>query len=188
MDHHVGRILERLNELGRAENTVVVFLSDHGEWLGDHLRVAKGYPADDPVSRVPLIVRWPVGITAPGRRHEGIVEAVDVLPTLLDCAAIPVPRTAQGHSLLPVLHNQATDRPQVGITEHADWRSVRSPDYHYLVHADGTESLWDLGADPNEHDDVAGRPEHSDSLQEHRLLLIQHSIRNQRQLTRTWPY
>lgn len=83
VDHHIGRILAALGQLGRADNTIVVFLSDHGEWLGDHLRLAKGYPADDPVSRVPLIFRWPAGIESPGRTVSTVVEALDVMPTLL---------------------------------------------------------------------------------------------------------
>ena len=81
VDHHVGRILKRLDELGLSENTVVVFTSDHGEWLGDHLRFGKGPPGDDSVARVPLIIRYPHGIESCGRLEEGIVEALDVAPT-----------------------------------------------------------------------------------------------------------
>ena len=53
VDHHVGRILDRLDGLGIADNTIVVFTSDHGEWLGEHLRYGKGYPGHDAVTRVP---------------------------------------------------------------------------------------------------------------------------------------
>ena len=57
VDHHVGRILGELEQLGLEENTIVVFTSGHGEWLGEHLRYVKGYPEHDCVSRVPLIMR-----------------------------------------------------------------------------------------------------------------------------------
>jgi len=56
VDHHVGRILDHLDARGIAENTVVVFTSDHGEWLGEHLDYGKGYPGHDQVTRVPLLV------------------------------------------------------------------------------------------------------------------------------------
>ena len=59
VDHYVGRILDALDASGKRGDTVVVFTSDHGEWLGDHLRFGKGYPADDAVSRVPLIIDAP---------------------------------------------------------------------------------------------------------------------------------
>lgn len=82
VDHHVGRLLEALDRLGRAENTLVLFVSDHGERLGDHARLAKGYPADDPVSRAPLIARWPAAAVA-GHVEDHVVELLDVLPTVL---------------------------------------------------------------------------------------------------------
>ena len=88
VDHHVGRMLAALEELGLAEDTVVIFTSDHGEWLGEHLRYGKGYPAHDQCSRVPLLMRLP-GNAAPGRTDSGLTEALDVLPTILDLAAIP---------------------------------------------------------------------------------------------------
>ncbi|HID55531.1 TPA: DUF229 domain-containing protein, partial [Candidatus Poribacteria bacterium] len=64
IDHHVGRILECLDGCGLTENTLVIFTSDHGEWLGEHLRYGKGMPAHDCISRVPLILRWPEGISS----------------------------------------------------------------------------------------------------------------------------
>ena len=188
VDHHIGRILQTLERLGRAENTVVVFLSDHGEWLGDHLRLAKGYPADDPVSRVPLIIRWPAGVTSPGRTVSTIVEAIDVMPTLLDALGVPIPRTVQGRSLLPALRGDQLTREELGITEHAGWRSVRTRSYRYLIHADGRESLWHLDDDPHEDTDVAASTAHATALTDHRLLLLQRLLDSERPLPRSWPY
>ncbi|RMB58976.1 sulfatase family protein [Tessaracoccus antarcticus] len=188
VDHHIGRILAHLEDAGRANNTIVVFVSDHGEWLGDHLRFSKGYPADDPVSRVPLIIRWPDGVVSPGRRVTDIVELIDLLPTLLEASAVPVPRTLQGHSLLPALRDEVLNRPAIAVTEHAGWRSVRTPRYRYLIHADGTECLWDLVSDPGGHVDVAADPDHADTLAEHRRLLLQRLLESERPLPRTWPY
>ena len=89
VDHHVGRMLDALDELGIAEETIVVFTSDHGEWLGEHLRYGKSYPGHDCVSRVPLLMRVPGKES--GRRVSNIVEGVDVLPTLLEACGVPHP-------------------------------------------------------------------------------------------------
>ena len=61
LDDHVGQILDALDASGKRDNTIIVFTSDHGEWLGEHLQFGKGYPAHDAVSRVPLIVSAPGG-------------------------------------------------------------------------------------------------------------------------------
>ena len=186
VDHHVGRILDTLDELGRTENTIIVFVADHGEWLGDHLRFAKGYPADDAVSRVPLIMSWPAGIIAPGRRESGIVEAVDVVPTILDALGIPVPTTVQGQSLTPQLGARTSDRAEVGVTEHDGWRSVRSPEYRYLVHTDGAENLWHVADDPTNEEEVTERRD--EIIAEHRAILIHHMLTTEQPLPRTWAY
>lgn len=187
VDFHVGRLLQKLEQLGRAENTLVVFLSDHGEWLGDHARFAKGFPADDPVARVPLIIRWP-GHTTDGHIAEAVVEALDVVPTLLDACGVPAPPELQGDSLVPMLRGGELDRPEVAITEHDDWTSIRSTTHHYVVTADGTELLWDLSLDPQESEDVAAEPGQSDALARHRGLLVGRLLRARRTLPRTWPY
>ena len=101
VDHYVGRILAALEACGKRQNTIIVFTSDHGEWLGEHLRYGKGYPAHDAASRVPLIISAPGGM--PAQRRDDIVEAVDIVPTLLDLAGIQIPPTLQGSSLASVL-------------------------------------------------------------------------------------
>ncbi len=188
IDHHVGRILDTLERLGRADRTVVVVVSDHGEWLGDHLRFAKGYPADDPVSRVPLLVRWPRGLVAPGRRVSTIVEAVDVMPTLLDALAIPVPLSVQGRSLFSAVRGGELDRVELALTEHHGWRSVRTPTHRYVVHADGSERLFDVSENPLSEVDVVEAPEHQAALAEIRRLVLQRVLEIERPLPRTWPY
>ncbi len=187
VDHHVGRLLGALDRLGRAENTLVIFLADHGEWLGDHARLAKGYPADDPVSRVPLLARWPAAAVA-GHVEEHVVELLDVLPTVLEACGVPAPPELQGASLLPALRGEPLEGPEAAVTEHEDWTSVRTAGHHYLVHADGVEHLWDLRSDPGEHVDLAADPAAAGEVARHRLLLLQRLLRARRTLARTWPY
>ena len=114
VDWQVGRILQALEDRGLADNTIVILTSDHGEWLGEHLRWGKGYPGADAVSRVPLVVRWPGGKLQSGRRVSEIVEALDVLPTLLQMAGIQVPPHLQGRFPASLAEGRAGGPPGFG--------------------------------------------------------------------------
>ncbi|MEJ1154638.1 sulfatase [Microbacterium marmarense] len=187
VDHHVGRIMAELERSGRDKSTLVVFTSDHGEWLGDHLRLSKGFPADDAVSRVPLIIASP-GHPSP-RQESQIVEAVDIAPTVLAALGVPVPSTMQGRSLLPMVcepAGSAAVASQVAITEHLGWRSMRTPRYRYVATRSGTEHLWDVQTNPLSEVEVEHNREAL--LAEHRHQLILRTLEIERALPRTWPY
>lgn len=186
VDHHAGRILEALREGGLADDTIVVFTSDHGEWLGDHLRFGKGYPGDEAVARVPLIVKAP-GQKA-GVRVEGLVEAVDVLPTLLGLAGLQTPPQVQGTSLLPLLAGGGGAGRTSALLEAHTWKALRTATHRYVVHADGRESLWDLQADPGEHQDVAGGAAYAAVLADLRRQMLTRLLAREQPLPRTWPY
>ncbi|HWG84343.1 MAG TPA: sulfatase-like hydrolase/transferase [Deinococcales bacterium] len=101
MDHETGRILAALDLLGLAENTLVVFTSDHGELLGEHGIWMKGPLHYDGVLRVPLLARWPRGLPA-GRSDAHLASLTDLAPTFLAAAGVPVPPEMDGGtSLLP---------------------------------------------------------------------------------------
>ncbi len=102
MDHQVGRLLDFLEERGLRENTIIVFMSDHGEMLGDHGIYWKGGYFYEGLIRVPLIVSWP-GTVREGLKSSALVELVDVAPTLLELAGLPVPEYMQGKSLKSLL-------------------------------------------------------------------------------------
>jgi arylsulfatase A-like enzyme len=188
VDHHVGRILACLEELGLAEDTIVVFTSDHGEWLGEHLRYGKGKPGHDCVSRVPLIVRWPAGQRAPGRTEHALVEGVDLVPTLLDCAGIPTPSHLQGRSFRALLENGAYAERASALTEMDGWKTLRTGRYRYVIEADGRESLFDLDHDPNGYQDRAGEPAYADTLAGLRQQMLVRLLERERPLPRVWPY
>ncbi len=190
VDHHVGRILDALERLGLAENTVVVFTSDHGEWLGEHLKYGKGYPAFDCISRVPLLVRWPAGFGSEGRVVHRIVEQIDVVPTLLECAGIPIPGHLQGRSLAPLCAGAEPDAPTegLGITEHRGWKSVRAAGFRYVCESGGRESLFDLEADPGAYRNVADEPRYFEVLSDLRKRLMVRLLEAERPLPRIWPY
>lgn len=105
VDYEVGRVLAALRESGQAENTLVLFMSDHGEMLGDHGFYFQGPYFYPEMIRVPLIMAWP-GHTRPAA-SEAMVELVDVAPTLLEAAGVPVHPGMQGKSLWPLLTGSA---------------------------------------------------------------------------------
>ena len=124
LDHHIGRILDNLEKLSLTENTIVVFTSDHGEWLGEHLRYGKGYLGHDCVSRVPLIIRYPRKI-AKGKNVTQIVEGIDVVPSLLDYSGIPIPQHLQGPPLTKVIQNDDNKQNSIALTEMEGWKTIR---------------------------------------------------------------
>lgn len=106
VDDEVGRVLDTLERQGLADDTLVVFTSDHGEMLGDHQLMLKGPMLYEPAVRVPLILRWPGRLPAGERRGE-LVQWLDVPSTLLDAADVDGLPAAQGQSLLPLARGDA---------------------------------------------------------------------------------
>ena len=126
VDDNVGRMLEALERTGQRENTVVIFMSDHGEMLGDHGLLRKGCRFYEGLARVPLIISWP-GQFLEGVRRRALVELLDVTPTLLELAGLSAPERMQGRSLLALLGDpQARDH-------HREF--VRSEYYYALKHS-----------------------------------------------------
>ncbi len=160
VDESVAKLLKFLDDEGLAENTLVVYSSDQGFFLGEHGWFDKRWIYEESL-RTPLIARWP-GMTKPGSVSKDIVSNVDFPETFLEVAGVPIPAEMQGHSLVPVLKGQTP----------ADWR--KSFYYHYyefpwphhvrphygvvtdrfkLVHVYGDTDYWelfDLQKDPHE--------------------------------------
>ena len=188
VDDHVGRILARLEELGLAENTIVVFTSDHGEWLGEHLKYGKGYPGHDCVTRVPLLVRWPKQISVPGRIESGLIEGVDIVPTLLESAGIQTPNHLQGQSLYPALTGEKKAGKESALTEMNGWKTLRDEQYRYVVEANGREQFYDLDVDPDAYRDLSNDAKYATMLATMRHKLITHQLISERPRPITWPY
>ncbi|MDZ4699101.1 MAG: sulfatase [Rhodothermales bacterium] len=122
VDDNIGRLLEYLDETGLADNTIVIYSSDQGWFLGEHGWYDKRWMYEESL-RTPLIVRWPRHI-APGSVNEDFVSNLDFGPTFLELAGVAPPATMQGRSLKPILQG---DTP-------ADWRT--SHYYHYYEYPD----------------------------------------------------
>jgi arylsulfatase A-like enzyme len=156
IDHNVGRILEALRSAGLFEDTIVAFTSDHGELLGDHGLLFKGPFHYDPLIRVPLVLRWGEAIRG-GSRVSGITQHTDLLPTLLGCCGVSVPRGAQGRSLLPLIEGDEGAGYEHALVEHncGDWglslKTLRSRQWRLTWYGGRRAGeLYDLCADPNE--------------------------------------
>lgn len=98
LDDALGKILDSLEDLGLRENTIVVFCSDHGDFMGDHRLQCKGGVFYDCLTRVPLIVSWP-GHVSSGQVDTSMVNLVDIIPTMLTLQELDVPRSMHGQPL-----------------------------------------------------------------------------------------
>ena len=159
IDHGVGKILDRLDALGVADDTVIVFTSDHGDMMGDHGLIMKGAMHFQGCLRVPM------AISAPGRaagRTSSMAGSIDLPHTLLDLCGVSEYQGMQGHSLVPVLDDlDASVRTSVLVEDDfppsmvgpglpLKTRTLVTPGYRYSRDVLGQEQLYDLSDDPDE--------------------------------------
>ncbi|MGY8823781.1 MAG: sulfatase family protein, partial [Candidatus Latescibacterota bacterium] len=179
VDRSVAKILGALDECGLAEDTVVVFTSDHGEQMGDHGILGKTVMYEESV-RVPLLLRAPMLDKQP-RHIGGNFSHIDLVPTLLDLLGASVPDTLQGESRVPVLRgeadladndvfiewNGADGHPSASIGEAEINRSMAQPlrtvitaeRWKLNLYASGSGELYDLNNDPHERQNLFDRLE-----------------------------
>lgn len=187
MDRNVGRVMAKLHELGLDENTLVVYMADHGYSLGQHGRFEK-HTCYEPALRVPLIMRWP------GKIAKGVVtdftESVDVPPTILDVLDAEPFAVQHGQSLQPYLHGERVSFPRQSIFSEyleneeacirtAQWKFVqcsgkRAREDGYSIAGDNTPGryyrLFDLKTDPDEFYNIADKhPELVEQLSQEML-------------------
>ena len=159
IDEGLGKLLAALEETKALDNTLVVFTSDNGYFWGDHGLGDKRW-AYEPSVRIPFLVRYPK-LVKPGTKIDGLTVSLDVAPTALELAGVPVPATVQGKSLVPLMQGKTDGwRKELFLEYFVDkqiptvpaWQAVRSDRWKYVTypgHPDWDE-LYDLSADPNE--------------------------------------
>ena len=175
IDREMGRILACLDATGLAENTFVIFTTDHGELLGDHGLWMKGPFHYEPLIRVPLLMRWPKGF-AGARALSSLISHVDVVPTLLAAANLELDRSSfDGHNALPLLRGQAAylrDAAMIECVDDPDGLRLKT-----LVTGDRKLTwysgkpygeLFNLDRDPDERSNLW---DHADSLHDRARLL-----------------
>ncbi|MDF1726269.1 MAG: sulfatase-like hydrolase/transferase [Sulfitobacter sp.] len=170
IDHQVGRLLNTLMEAGIDEDTIVIYISDHGDWLGDHGLILKGPMPYEGLLRVPMIVRGP-GVRK-GARVEEPVSTLDLAPTFCDYAGVPPLSKHHGQSLRPLLETEGASREfalnewgllpgRVGVA--LELRTVRTKSHKMTVDLiSGAGELYDLLNDPDEMTNLFDDPAASD--------------------------
>lgn len=156
MDEQIGRILDTLDELGLAENTLVVFTTDHGHYLGQHGLIAKGAFHYEDLLRLPFIVRYPGRVPA-GKVSDSLQSLVDLAPTFLAACGIPIPGVMQGVNQVPVWTGEKLETREEVIVEFRhqptalQLRTYIDKRYKITVYRDRIYGeLFDLEEDPNE--------------------------------------
>ncbi len=181
VDYEIGRILAALDSAGLAQDTLVIFTSDHGEMLGNHQQLLKGPQLYDDLTHVPLIARWPKYVT-PGQSIDELVQWIDLPATFLDVAACARGRGGQGESLLPLMsgtNNQWRDwalseyrdsgfttEPKIMTTmlRHEHWKLII---WHGSPATGGPRNgeLYDLSTDPHELYNLFHEPDYANVRQ-----------------------
>ncbi len=160
IDAELGRLMQKLDELGLADNTVLVYSSDHGSMQGSHGVGGKRQPYEESI-RVPFIVRWP-GVIPEGIHPDELFGTIDVMPSLCSLAGIPVPPTCEGINLSPIMRGQPGPTPASQFMMHVSkgnasggdghpaplFRGVTTGRYTYAVQPDGPWCLFDNAQDP----------------------------------------
>ncbi len=183
IDSEFGRVLKALDETGQADNTVVIFTSDHGEMMGSQGKGGKILPYEESC-RVPFFVRYP-GVTPKGGSSDALFASIDIYPTLCGLAGIPVPRHCSGKNLSDVMRGKKMKTPEVVFLMGAPgdddgsgkasttakaavldkrsplyYRGLRTTRYTYAVREDGRWLMFDNVADPYQMKNLADDTAH----------------------------
>lgn len=177
LDDEVGRVLAALDDAGLAENTLVIFVSDHGDSLGDHGLFVKGVQLYDEAIRVPLLLRWP-GVIPAGQRLSALAQLHDLAATVLAAAGIePPPEMFDSANLLPLARGQVERGRDHAVCLYRnsginDQKNYFGPPLNSsmicngryklaLYHNDAAVQLFDLHADPHEQHNLADDSAHA---------------------------
>jgi len=156
MDAMLGRLLDALNASAIADDTVIVFWSDHGYHLGEKERFHKGTLWDE-ATRSELMIYDPSAHATDGQVRQEVVSLLDIFPTLMDYAGIERLPWLEGDSLIDVVQQgDATGLRGYAVTSLSGSQSIRTAEYRYTRYEDGSEELYHLPTDPHSYTNLAG--------------------------------
>jgi len=176
VDDSYGRIRNTLEELESLDNTIIVFSSDNGFFIGAHQRGDKRLMYEESV-RIPMMMRYP-GMIEAGSRKDEFVLSIDVAPTLIELAGAEIPAEMQGASLVPLLKNEVVDWRESFLYEYfqeayapgfVTITGVRNKKYKYIESPNlphDINELYDLEKDPGEIDNLINNPEYQTVISE----------------------
>ncbi len=176
IDDQLGRVLTRLDERGLADNTLVIFTSDHGDMVGAHGCIGKSiFSFYDDLVRIPLLMRLP-GRIKPGTTVDKPVSQIDLMPTIMDYAGLPVPEGIHGSSLCPLIEGRDVPWRDYAFCQRANQgRMLRTARYKFFLrNKPGVAALYGMQEDPHEDRNLAGDPAHKKTVRDlhERLLAI----------------
>lgn len=168
VDDQLGRIMHRLDELGIADNTILIYASDHGSMMGSHGLGGKRQPYEESV-RVPFVIRWPGEIRS-GKKCSAQMGVIDVMPTLCTLAGLTAPSGCVGEDFSPHAYGRPGPEPDAQLIMHISkenasggenhpaplFRGIRTPRYTYAVQANGPWLLFDNEKDPFQMQNLVG--------------------------------
>lgn len=173
LDEYVGRINTTLSECGIADNTILVFTSDHGDMLGSHGQIRKQRPWDESIL-VPFVVRWPSGLGTSGRKLSAPFNSPDIMPTLLGLCGIAIPMTVEGEDRSAWMRGKQPDVDRAAliscVSPFGEWtrkhggreyRGLRTSRYTYVRSLDGSWLLYDNQEDPYQQQNAIGNPKYA---------------------------
>ncbi len=196
VDDQLGRVLDKLEELNLLESTIVLFWSDHGEFIGDYGVTHKMAAYYDSLIRIPMILRDPSGRIPTGRNHH-IIEAMDIFATILDLCGIPQPSGSRAYSLLRENYMPRTDAyaeggllippvddPIPGLrlrapsppTQFGPGAMLRTDQWKLCVHGYDCRELYDLGSDPHETNNLYNNPTYATIIRDLTNRLVQRML------------
>jgi arylsulfatase A-like enzyme len=170
LDHHIGRVLDTLDDLGLAEDTLVIYSTDHGDYCGGHGQMDKHFTMYDDVTHVPLILRQPGTIPAGNTCSAFASNEIDIARTLLEAAHCPVPESFVGENLIDMANGSS---PREAITSQYfgtesgaySMRMIRNDRFKFVYHPVGEmHEFYDLAQDPGERNNRIDDPDLADDI------------------------
>ena len=180
VDDAIGRVLTYMEQKGLLDNTLIIYTADHGDLCGDRGMIDKHYIMYDSVARVPLVIRYPKMIQ-PGSCCDAMVtNMLDLVPTILEFAGLPVPEDLHAVSLMPYLQGKPHPNPrkyalttyngqQFGLYSQ---RMIRDHKWKYIFNPTDTDELYDMENDPDELTNLAHDPACAETIRLLRLELV----------------
>ena len=181
IDEQIGRVIQTLKEKGMYDNSLIIFISDHGDMMGDHHHWRKTYPYEGS-THVPYIVKWPIAEHIASGKVDAPVELRDILPTFLSAAGVSIPTDMDGRPLQQLAKGTETNWRKYIDLEHA---TCYSDDNYWCALTDGKikyvwrfrtggEELFDLTQDPQELHNAVNDKKYKKQLSELRQEMIRH--------------
>lgn len=168
MDEQLGKVMDALEKSGKADNTIIVLCSDHGQHLGEKRHYRKQALWEES-TRIPMVIYAPNKKKSQGVTYEHPVSLLDIYPTLIDLCGLPKNKDLMGANLVP-----AMDKPKKVKTEPVliSWKygnfAVRSKDWRYIQYRDGSEELYNHVDDPGEHINLALDKKYASVIADHK--------------------